>query len=427
MVSRDSGLMSCDALSSPTVRSHPHEDMHNFPYASGSRILRMLLFERRNNSRNSLSSLFSASIRDGNREGEEYIRLEEEKARRHGRTFNWQIAIFGKVKNYKDEDDHPIDFETEFPAIVFDNTLTVIQSEPTKQYGVFNFIEYGVLHQFLPKVLNTNTPYSVEMIRHMAQLPAADQRHPWLRYQIEEYTEGIRHTEMRQDLEVRLRMVYSGEGQQLEAVRRRMTWRQFILALRLHTELGMAKAGFGAYWAGSDRLIPTRGILGIIGWRSRLTETSWAPPLLMGQPPKKVTGEEERGQAVRRALYWASSYAFWAERQQAAAPEANEGDQATEEVALEIPAPAQAPPPPPPAPQPRTMSQRIERIEGEVYDLRRDVLGLRGDVASFTTEQSKVSTWLISCMTQLMNSSGQTYYPFDSGVSGLVRAMLAPP
>ncbi|GKD25561.1 hypothetical protein Tco_1231775 [Tanacetum coccineum] len=62
---------------------------------------------------------------------EEYIRLEEEKARRHGHTFNWQTATFEKVKNYKDEDGHPIDFETEFSAIVFDNTLTAIQSEPT--------------------------------------------------------------------------------------------------------------------------------------------------------------------------------------------------------------------------------------------------------------------------------------------------------
>ncbi|GJT87294.1 putative ribonuclease H-like domain-containing protein [Tanacetum coccineum] len=60
---------------------------------------------------------------------EEYIRLEEEKARRHGLTFNWQTATFGKVKNYEDKDDHPIDFETEFSAIVFDNTLTAIQSE----------------------------------------------------------------------------------------------------------------------------------------------------------------------------------------------------------------------------------------------------------------------------------------------------------
>nr|GEU79933.1 reverse transcriptase domain-containing protein [Tanacetum cinerariifolium] len=62
---------------------------------------------------------------------EEYIRLEEEKARIHGRTFNWQTATFEKVKNYKDEDDCFINFETEFPAIVFDNSLTTLQSEPT--------------------------------------------------------------------------------------------------------------------------------------------------------------------------------------------------------------------------------------------------------------------------------------------------------
>nr|GFA03058.1 hypothetical protein [Tanacetum cinerariifolium] len=59
---------------------------------------------------------------------EEYIRLKEEKARTHGRTFNWQTATFGKVKHYEDEDDCSIDFETEFPAIVFDNTI--IPSEP---------------------------------------------------------------------------------------------------------------------------------------------------------------------------------------------------------------------------------------------------------------------------------------------------------
>ncbi|GJW67324.1 hypothetical protein Tco_0121748 [Tanacetum coccineum] len=62
---------------------------------------------------------------------EEYIRLEEEKARRHGRTFNWKTTTFEKVKNYKDENDYSIDFETEFLAIVFDNTLTTTSSEPT--------------------------------------------------------------------------------------------------------------------------------------------------------------------------------------------------------------------------------------------------------------------------------------------------------
>ncbi|GJS19427.1 hypothetical protein Tco_0448059 [Tanacetum coccineum] len=62
---------------------------------------------------------------------EEYIKLEEEKARRHGKTFNSQIATFRKVEKYKDEDDCSIDFETKFPAIVFDNILAAIPSEPT--------------------------------------------------------------------------------------------------------------------------------------------------------------------------------------------------------------------------------------------------------------------------------------------------------
>ncbi|GJS67178.1 hypothetical protein Tco_0681742 [Tanacetum coccineum] len=58
--------------------------------------------------------------------------------------------------------------------------------------------------------------------------------------------------------------------------------------------------------------------------------------------------------------------------------------------------------------------ERIERLEEEVHNLRRDVVGLRGDVTNFTIEQFRVPTWLISCMTQLMDANGQTYQPFDS-------------
>nr|GEY47669.1 hypothetical protein [Tanacetum cinerariifolium] len=129
----------------------------------------------------------------------------------------------------------------------------------------------------------------------MAPLPHRNLRHQWLRYQTEEYTIGIVHDfecrlktiwdilvnrvhildfegltpEIRQDLAVRLRMVYTGEdGQQvfvshawrrmsdikmgldvadtlcfqLGGVRRSMTWRQFILALGPHTEQEMAQA-----------------------------------------------------------------------------------------------------------------------------------------------------------------------------------------
>ncbi|GJR37172.1 hypothetical protein Tco_1212856 [Tanacetum coccineum] len=57
---------------------------------------------------------------------EEYIRLEEEKAHRHGKVYNWETATYGKIWDY--EDVHDLRFvETEFLAIVFNDTLTLKQ------------------------------------------------------------------------------------------------------------------------------------------------------------------------------------------------------------------------------------------------------------------------------------------------------------
>ncbi|GKA58192.1 hypothetical protein Tco_0757380 [Tanacetum coccineum] len=125
-------------------------------------------------------------------------------------------------------------------------------------------------------------------IRHMAPLPPHDQRHLWLCYQVAGYTEEIVHDfeqrletifdrqvnrvhildfegltpDMRQDLAERMRMVYTRDDRQenrrrdvagtlcfqLGGVMRSMTWRQFILALGLHTADEMAKDKFGTYW-----------------------------------------------------------------------------------------------------------------------------------------------------------------------------------
>ncbi|GJV83983.1 hypothetical protein Tco_1523881 [Tanacetum coccineum] len=228
----------------------------------------------------------------------------------------------------------------------------------------------------------------------------------------------------------------------------------------------MAKAGFEAYWVGSDRLIPDKGVL-MDYWM----EISYDKDFL-GPAPSYVLIRDPMRRLCHRMIAYSVSvqYSFrhakgrksgarlsgghfigrlamhfgllgrlhiytrydetwtWVahapERQQAATAGADEAGQAAKEAAPEIPAPtpSYAPSPPLPAPQPSTMSQGIERLEEEVHDLRRDVVGLRGDVVSFTTEQSRVSTWLISCMTQLMDASGQTYQPFDStlvGSSGL--------
>ncbi|GKB30525.1 hypothetical protein Tco_0869926 [Tanacetum coccineum] len=64
---------------------------------------------------------------------EEYIKLEEEKARRRGKVYNWETATYGKI--WYDEDVHDLrSVETEFPAIVFNDALTsevALSCEPT--------------------------------------------------------------------------------------------------------------------------------------------------------------------------------------------------------------------------------------------------------------------------------------------------------
>ncbi|GJX04117.1 hypothetical protein Tco_0190033 [Tanacetum coccineum] len=53
---------------------------------------------------------------------EEYIKLEEEKARRRGRVFNWETTTYGKIR--VDDDFHDLrSVETKIPAIVVDDTF----------------------------------------------------------------------------------------------------------------------------------------------------------------------------------------------------------------------------------------------------------------------------------------------------------------
>ncbi|GJQ92734.1 hypothetical protein Tco_0003873 [Tanacetum coccineum] len=63
---------------------------------------------------------------------EEYIRLEEEKVRKREKVFNWQTATYGKIRVDDDFYDHR-SMEIEFPAIVFNDTLT---SEATLSFEI---------------------------------------------------------------------------------------------------------------------------------------------------------------------------------------------------------------------------------------------------------------------------------------------------
>ncbi|GJW44876.1 hypothetical protein Tco_0073675 [Tanacetum coccineum] len=64
---------------------------------------------------------------------EEYIRLEEEKASKRGKVFNWETAKYGRI--WYDEDVHDLrSVENIFPAIVFNDSLTsdeTLSCEPT--------------------------------------------------------------------------------------------------------------------------------------------------------------------------------------------------------------------------------------------------------------------------------------------------------
>ncbi|GKA91329.1 hypothetical protein Tco_0813199 [Tanacetum coccineum] len=78
--------------------------------------------------------------RDPNITIEEYIRLEEEKARRNVKVYNWETATYGKI--WYDDDVHDLrSVENEFPAIVFDDAFTskVTPSyEPTVSFPNLN-------------------------------------------------------------------------------------------------------------------------------------------------------------------------------------------------------------------------------------------------------------------------------------------------
>ncbi|GJZ74854.1 hypothetical protein Tco_0639319 [Tanacetum coccineum] len=178
---------------------------------------------------------------------EEYIKLQAEKAQRHGWTYNWETVTYGK--SYYDDLEFFTDFEADYPAIVYNDALTSNENIPSKP-----------------------------------------PRHLWLRCEVERYTKEIVQdyeqrlnmifgrqvnrvhildfegltVEMRQALTDRLRMEYTRAGGQVLftshvwrrlfeiqgplvcGARRSMTWRQFILALGLHTAEEIAGDGFEA-------------------------------------------------------------------------------------------------------------------------------------------------------------------------------------
>ncbi|GJS46034.1 hypothetical protein Tco_0596155 [Tanacetum coccineum] len=265
---------------------------------------------------------------------------------------------------------------------------------------------FNVIHPNDLKSDEDNDNNEIDIIQSsedMAPLPPREQRHPFLRYQGLEYTdEDIADFEerlekiygyeihrvqvvdfqgmpklMRDGLFTRMRMehrddasvvvftsqawgrLFATRGPLLGGARRRLSWRQYILALGLHTGEEMESPSFAraGCWIGQH-------------------------PLLVSQISEEILG----GLTV-------------------IIPESPIIDIA--ELA------PQQPPPPPPTAAARTIPQRLGRLEADVQGLCRDVGSLCGLVERSMTDQGRFPTWMISCMAQLMDASGLPYQAFD--------------
>ncbi|GJY80260.1 hypothetical protein Tco_0493011 [Tanacetum coccineum] len=294
-----------------------------------------------------------------------------------------------------------------------------------------------------------------------------DTRGPLVRELILEFLSTLRFGEVLLDLDAPSTIQF-----QLGGTRRRLSWRQFILALGLHAREEMESLGFAMYWSKSERMVPEKGDLND-NWRGISTDGDFLGPLpsytlirdlvlrlfhqmmahsiaRRSQAPKKVIVTDlfylrgldvgsvnipyllalylRRFAAGRKSGAHISSGQFVARLVEhfrlltaeilraltVIAPELLIIDMG-ELVRLQICTSAA---PLSPLAAARTMPQRLGRLEEEVQGLCRDVRSLHGLVERSMTDQGRFSTWMMSCMAQLMDASGLTYQAFDGTFRG---------
>ncbi|GJX11027.1 hypothetical protein Tco_0200886 [Tanacetum coccineum] len=288
---------------------------------------------------------------------EEYIRLEEEKARKRGKMFNWQTATYEKI--LVDVDLHDLSsVEAEFPSIVINDDFApqdALQYKSQVSTLINDEIDFRISFDE-----SDDEDYTIIYIA----LPPREQRHKFLRY------EGLEYTDYDiTDFEARLARIHMRE---------------------VHR-------------------VPVFDFGGL-------------PDLMAEGLTARMTMEhrDESGISVELDDTWAW-VAMGPERQpDAAAGALAEAEDVliVDEVGQADPAPAQAPQqPPPPAPV-RTIPYRLGRLKEDVQELHQDVGSLRGLVERSMTDQGRFSTWIMTCMTQLMDASGLTYQALDGYFRG---------
>nr|GEW78045.1 hypothetical protein [Tanacetum cinerariifolium] len=232
---------------------------------------------------------------------------------------------------YFDDLDFFKSFENEFPAIVYNDLKS--KSDPLNEPSI-----------------------------NMEPLPHHDLRHSWLKYQVDGYDEGIIHSYEQRLGTISGRPVNRVHMLDFVGLKNGM---RYTLGDRLSME-EMAELGFGAYWSGSERVIPNKGDL----------RDYW----MEGLRGLLVVIDLHKIARLNICSRFGDTWAWLAprpERQQAAAAGAS-------------------------------------RAAKDASTANKECFGLRGIIKSSITEQTRVSTWMISYMTHLMDASVRTYQAFDS-------------
>nr|GEZ77103.1 hypothetical protein [Tanacetum cinerariifolium] len=177
---------------------------------------------------------------------------------------------------------------------------------------------------------------------------------------------------------------------------------KFILTLVLHTDEERAEDGFQAYWLRSERVIPDKRDL-----KDYLIEISSDRDFVGGQAPEKVTRVDnfylrsmDRGTAnVSYLLVWCL---FWHAERRKSGARLNISKRIADMLAWLALGPDRQPDDAAGAPKATEDAPTIHE----------------GALVNPTPIQSRFATWMISCMTQLMDASGCTYQDFDNTLVG---------
>ncbi|GJS77868.1 hypothetical protein Tco_0727749, partial [Tanacetum coccineum] len=402
-----------------------------------------------------------------------YIRLEEERAHRRGKVYNWETAKYDSENDnekvnmpsfpslkptvsYFDDLDFLKDFENEFLAIIYNDVLTSKSDSSTKPVEIHHCIDdfdlkdetslskydegeqnilyfndlfpFNIIYLGDLKSDKDNDDNEIDIIQSLEDmdLPPRDQRHQYLGF------EGLQYTDVDiADFETRLGKIY-----------RREVHRVLVFDFVGLTDL-MAKglsaeeietAGFGLYWAESGRQISDEGDLSAY-WREILILLLYAAAanddrlllvllhvsLLLLSLVLLLMDVSAAGMDVGsvNVPYLLARYLrlFTSGRKQRAMISGGQfvaRCSVVDEGASAVPAPAHAPQAPPTTAGPaKTMSQRLARMEDEVHEIRGSLGEQREVMDTMAKDLSRFTVWAVGGISQLLDFAGATYVRYS--------------